>query len=107
MLLETTLSVRNTDVSRSFVLQSVRYFDTDGREVRSFLNAPLTVGPLATVEFLVEAKDTSGGSGANFVVEWLAEEKISEPIIEAVMVGLDGAHGLAFSSDGEEIDASD
>jgi hypothetical protein len=103
MLLETTLSVRNTDVSNSMVLGSVRYFDTDGNEVRNFLDAPITIGPLATAEFLVEAKDTSGGSGANFVVEWMADAEISEPIIEAIMVGLDGTHGLAFRGEGEEI----
>ena len=102
-LLETTLSVRNTDLKRRLIIGSVRYFDTDGREARNFLGSPLAQGPLATAEFLVEAKDTSGGSGANFIVEWSGDDEVNPPIIEAVMVGMDGAHGLSFASRGQEI----
>jgi len=102
-LLETTLSVRNTDLKRQLIIASVRYFDTDGREARNFLDAPLTLGPLGTAEFLVEAEDTSGGSGANFIVEWSGDDEINPPLIETVMVGLDGAHGMAFVGRGQEI----
>jgi hypothetical protein len=103
LLLETTLSVRNTDISETLVVTSVRYFDTDGKQVRSFLDGPLTLGPLATAEFLIEAKDTSGGSGANFIVEWNGGESLNPPLIEAVMVGMDGTHGMAFTSQAEEM----
>jgi len=104
LLLETTLSVRNTDLSRALIVSTVRYFDTDGREVRNFLDAPLTLGPLATAEFLVEASDTSGGSGANFIVEWSGEPGVNLPLIETVMVGMDGTQGLAFVGRTREIE---
>jgi len=103
LLLETTLSVRNTDLSARLVVDAVRYFNTDGRQVKSFLDAPLTLGPLATAEFLVEAKDTSGGSGANFIVEWSGDEGLNPPVIETVMVGMDGTHGMAFVGRAQEI----
>ena len=51
----------------------------------------------------MESRDTSGGSGANFIVEWSAETASEAPIIEAVMVGMDGVHGLSFASRAVEI----
>ena len=60
----------------------------------------IRLGPLATIEFLVEAQDTTGGSGANFIVEWVATEDIDEPLIEAIMVGFSGTQGISFSRTG-------
>lgn len=99
-LLTVTLSVRNTSIERDIVVRSVRYFDTNGKQVKSFLDRPLRLGPLATTEFLVEREDTSGGSGANFLVEWLASEMVSEPILEAVMIDTDRQQGISFARQG-------
>ena len=49
----------------------------------------------------MEGKDTAGGSGANFIVDWLATERIEEPLIEAIMVGTSGTQGIAFRSAGK------
>ena len=104
VLLETTLSIHNTDTKRPLTLDSVRYFDTDGNPVRDFLpDGAMTLAPFATATFLVEEKDVSGGSGANFLVEWTGEEEISVPVIEALMVARDGTHGLSFVTEGREI----
>jgi hypothetical protein len=101
MLLETTLSVRNTDPEHPILIDRVRYFDGDGNLIRELAEEPLVLRPMQTVSFLVEQQDTAGGSGANFVVEWSAQERINRPIIEAIMIG-DG--GLSFKSRGEPID---
>ncbi|MGD2019753.1 MAG: DUF3124 domain-containing protein [Thiohalocapsa sp.] len=93
-----TLSVRNTDAAEPVSIDRVRYFDGDGQLVREQPEAPLVLAPMATASFLVEAEDPSGGSGANFLVDWSARESVSMPLIEAVMVGDDG---LAFKSRGE------
>ncbi len=102
-LLTVTLSVRNTSLDREIILTSVRYFDTKGKEIRRFLDKPLSVAPLATTEFLVEREDTSGGSGANFLVEWVSQEPVSEPIIEAVMIDTSGQQGISFVRSGKVI----
>ena len=86
-LLETTLSVRNTDRTNPIVVESIRYYDTEGIQLREYLSAPIILGPLASTDFLVEERDRSGGVGANFLIDWVAEEPVSEPVIEAVMVG--------------------
>jgi hypothetical protein len=37
-----------------------------------------------------------GDSGANFIVEWVSDTKGNQPVIEAVMVGIDGKRGISF-----------
>lgn len=102
-LLETTLSIRNTDVSRPIYAKSVCYYDTKGELVKTHLDRLTRLGPLETIEFLVEARDTTGGSGANFIVHWCAAEEVDEPIVEAVMVGIVGPQGICLSSRGHPI----
>lgn len=102
-LLTITLSVRNTSVDRAIIVRSVRFFDTSGKEVKSYLKQPLSLAPLATTEFLVERNDTSGGSGANFLVDWVANQPVTEPIIEAVMIDTKGNQGISFARSGAVI----
>ena len=101
--LETTLSLRNADQDDSVYFSKVDYYDTEGKKVESFLDGPIELKPLETIEFLVERRDSSGGSGANFLVEWLSEDKVDMPLIEAVMVGVTGPNGISFSRQGIEV----
>lgn len=105
-LLETTLSIRNIDLARSVFVGSVKYYDTDGRLIKTHVDDPIELAPLQTVAFLVSHQDTSGGSGANFVIEWIAESGVSKPSIETVMVGSAGAQSICFSRDGVEISSA-
>ena len=100
-LLTITLSLRNTSLEHPIVVTAVRYFDTQGAEVKSYLDKPLRVGPLATKSFLVERDDTSGGSGASFLVEWVATQPVTEPIVEAVMIDTSSQQGISFVSRGK------
>jgi hypothetical protein len=105
-LLESTLSIRNIDVQRPVYVRSVRYYDTKGKLVKTHVDRPIRLGPLETIEFLVEMRDTTGGSGANFVVEWFATDQIDEPIVETVMVGSAGTQGICFSRGGRALSSS-
>ncbi|MEQ8838981.1 MAG: DUF3124 domain-containing protein, partial [Lacipirellulaceae bacterium] len=102
-LLTITLSIRNTSLVEEIVVKSVRYFNTQGQEVKSYLKKPLRLPALATAEFLVERNDASGGSGANFLVEWFAKENVTEPIIEAVMIDAKGKQGVSFARVGKPV----
>lgn len=97
-LLSAMLSVRNTDLRGAMMLRSVRYVDSNGKMLREFIAQPQMVGPMATVEFFVDQQDSSGGSGANFVVVWQAEHTINAPIIETVHSYFMGNHSTAFIS---------
>ena len=102
-LLETTLSIRNSDPKHPIEVTSVRYYDTQGNSIQEYLADALQLGPLETTEFLVKKTDTRGGSGANFIVAWKASEPVYEPIIEAVMVGLNRDQSISFKSFGRPL----
>ena len=94
--LETTLSIRNVERSHSIQIDSVRYYDSQGKYLKEYLDGVLILEPLQTSDFLVLNLDHSGGSGANFIVSWNAEVPVQKPIIEAIMVG----HQISFISQG-------
>lgn len=103
--LATTLSVHNTSSEAILVMDRIDYFGTDGSKVRSFLDEPIAIKPLGTIEFFVSAGDSNAASGANFLVDWWASERISEPIIEAVMIGTVGTTSYSFVSRGQTLRA--
>ncbi len=102
-LLAITLSVRNTSLTDSILLTSVRYYDTKGNLVKEYPKKVLQIPPMATAEFFVQDEDTSGGSGANFLVKWKATKNVSEPVIEAVMIGTTSGQGISLISPGRVI----
>jgi hypothetical protein len=102
-LLETTLSIRNLDPKRAISIKSVKYFDTRGSLIKEYLDGEKRLGPLATTAFLVEKRDTRGGSGANFIVVWDAEEPVYEPLVEAIMVGFSEGNSISFASPGRAL----
>lgn len=103
-LLEATLSIRNSDPNTNITISSVRYYDTKGKLIRSYLEKSLRLMPFSTAEFLVEQKKTEGGSGANFIVEWVSDAQVNQPVIEAVMVGIEGQTSVSFVRSGIAIE---
>lgn len=99
-LLEATLSIRNSDPEQKINLVSARYYNTDGHQLEDYIEQPTTLGPLQTKEFLIKKMDTRGGSGANFIVEWVADNPVYEPIIEAIMIS---NQGISFKSPGRPL----
>lgn len=98
--LAVTLSIHNVDMTEPLTLEVVDYYDTNGDRLRSYLDEPVTVPPLATVEYLVEQMDESGGSGANFIVVWSSERGMNPPLVESVMIGTSSQQGISFTSRG-------
>jgi len=103
-LLETTLSVRNSDPNENISIATVRYYDTNGNLIKDYLDKPLLLKSLATAEFLVAQKEIEGGSGANFIVEWISDTMVNKPVIEAVMVGTEGQTSISFVRTGVAIE---
>lgn len=96
-----TLSIRNTDMNRSIMVVSAKYFDSDGKLVRDYFPSPVLLGPLASTHCIVPESDRSGGVGASFVVRWRSASRVSPPLIEAVMIGTRGQQGISFISRGQ------
>ena len=98
-----TLSVRNTDRAHPIVIAAVRYHDQDGQLVRDYAPKPLRLAPLAAAEFFVGERDTRGGRSASFLVEWVAERPVSDPVVEALMIGTASMQGISFTCPGRVI----
>ncbi len=101
--LTATLSVRNTDLSEPLILTAVTYYDSDGKLVKEYLKNEQALGPLATTHFIVEERDTRGGSGAKFIVQWRSHKPINPPLVECVMVTTQSGLGISFVSQGRVI----
>nr|NQU92039.1 DUF3124 domain-containing protein [Bacteroidota bacterium] len=102
--LSAMLSVRNTDIDDEIIVTTVDYYDTKGKLIRHYVDDPIVLQPLETANYLVEYKEAKGGSGANFIVDWVAETEVTEPIIEAVMIGTASSLGISFTCQGKVIE---
>jgi hypothetical protein len=100
--LSSFLAVHNTDLKHQIKITKVTLFNTDGRVVKQYLSADRLLAPFSTAIFTISKKDRSG-TGANFLVEWMADEPVNEPLIESIMKDLSGNLGLAFLSRGKVI----
>lgn len=98
--LAATFSFRNVDPDHSIIIKSVRYYSTDGTLLKEYLKNPVLLNALATADFVITSEDSSGGSGANFIVDWVAPTKVLEPLAESVMVATGSPRSMAFTSRG-------
>lgn len=55
------------------------------------------------MRYVITQKDTSGGSGANFVVKWISDQSVNVPIIEFIMIGTQFGQGIPFTSKGRTL----
>ena len=99
ILLTATLSIRSTSLSDTTFIKTIDYYDTEGKLVKSFLDRTLILGPMESIDYVIEQEDDTGGTGANFLVQWGARKDV-KPIFQCVMIGTIGQHGLAFTTDG-------
>ena len=102
--LTVTASVRNVSARDSIYVTRVDYYDSEGRLHREYLKGPIALGPLASVEFVVEHDEKEGGAGANFLIDWGARDSIDAPIIQGVMIGTTSKQGISFVTEGREVD---
>lgn len=102
-----TLAIRNTDRGSPIFLKSVEYYDTGGQLIETFLDGMYGLAPLASASITINVSDTRGGFGANFIVEWGAQEPVSDPIMETVMIGNSGTQGFSFTSPARIVQSDD
>ena len=102
-LLAVTLSIRNIDPNEPIEITVVDYYETQGKFVKHFIDAPVVLQPLETRRYVVPEKDKRGGSGANFIVAWRSDKLANPPIVETIMIGTSYHQGVSFTSRGQEI----
>lgn len=96
-LLSALISVRNTSLKTSIRVISARYYSTDGKLIKEYIATPKLINPMGTLELFVERRETAGGSGANFIIQWDAATATNAPIVQAVHADIrGGSHALSF-----------
>jgi hypothetical protein len=103
LLLSVTLSIRNVDPDIPISISVVDYYETQGKLLKNFVTSPVTLAPLGSERYVIPQDDSSGGSGANFIVVWEAERPTNPPIIETVMIGSQSQLGISFTSRGQAL----
>ena len=96
VLLSALVSIRNTDGKRPLRIQSARYYDTHGKMLSERVPAPVTIQPYGTLEIFVDLNDSAGGSGANFIIKWDADQQINPPLVESLHANMDGGKAVIF-----------
>lgn len=97
------VAIHNTDLNNQIKITKALYFDTNGKPVFDFLSeGEVVLGPLATRDFYVPYEDKSG-TGANFLIEWVSDTRVSEPLVESVTISLKPNQSVAFLSRGKVI----
>lgn len=104
--LTATLSLRNTDPNQAIVIEAVDYYDSAGTLIQAYLAQPMQLNPLTSTAVVVDQRDTTGGTGANFLVRWGASAAASPPVVEAVMISTASQQGVSFISPGRVISNS-
>lgn len=100
ILLTATLSIRSTSLTDTTYINSIDYFNSKGDKVKSFVDSKvLVLNPMSTIDYVIERNDNSGGTGANFIIDWGAKHN-THPLFQCVMISFSGQKGLAFSVDG-------
>jgi len=98
--LTVTVTVRNTDRQQAITVIDADFFDTAGRLVHAYVTEPTQLAPLASADIVVRESDTRAGVGGSFVVEWRSSGEVTEPLVQAVMIGSGHQQGISFVSEG-------
>ena len=101
--LAATLSIRNIDPNHQITITKIDYYDSSGKLLKKYVEKPVSLNPIASTRYVVKESDKTGGSGANFIVQWKSKRNVNPPIIESVMIGAQRQQGISFTSRGRVI----
>lgn len=94
--LSALISIRNTSFKTPIKITSARYYSTEGKLLKEYVAEARQIAPMATMELFIEKKETAGGSGANFVIQWEAPQPSNIPVVEALHADIKGHQTLTF-----------
>ncbi len=101
--LKANLMVHNADPNNQINLVRLEYYDANGKMVSKYLQKPIKLNPLAATR-LVLAEPVKGDiSSGNLIVQWQADKKVIEPVINCVLLGSAGTHGYSVTTQGRVI----
>jgi hypothetical protein len=92
------VSIRNTSLKTPIKLLSARYYSTEGKLLKEFVAAPQAIAPMGTYELFIEKRESEGGSGANFIIQWEAGAETNPPVVEAVHIDNQAGRPYSFTT---------
>jgi len=97
------VSMRNMSDTDTVYIRSAKYYGSKGNLLKSYFEEPIFLAPLETSEIIIDEADISGGTGSNFLFEWMTPFESNDPHFEAVMNSTLGKQGLSFITEGKRI----
>lgn len=85
------------------MINRIEYFDTHGKSIEKYCDYPIYILPMETIEIIINQNENLGGTGGNFIFDWLIKSNGNKPLFECVMISTLGQQGLSFISQGIEI----
>ena len=101
--LTATLSIHNADLFSQITVKKIDYYNTNGALVRSFIKDEFVLNALKSKQFIISQTDISGGNAAKFIIQWISENKVTKPIVEAVMISTSSQQGISFKTESRVI----
>lgn len=101
--LTSTVYLRNTDQKIPIVINTIEYYDQNGKLINKLIEQPMTVKPWNTREITLPLSTQPEDSGAHLIVRWKADQPVNQPLVEVLMVGQVFNRGMSFLTRGYEI----
>jgi len=94
-----TIFIHNTDQNNPINIVRIDFYNTDGKLVEKYLQQPRKLNANSATRINVkELLKGEEGSGAHFIIQWQAENKVVEPLVQTWFVGAVGTRGYAYTS---------
>lgn len=94
-----TIFINNTDQNNPINIVRIDFYNTDGKLVEKYLQQPRKLDPNSATRINVkELLKGEEGSGAHFIIQWQAENKVVEPLVQTWFVGAVGTRGYSYTS---------
>lgn len=93
-----TASIRNVSATDTVYLIKADLYGTTGDLEHSYLDKPVFIKPMETLEIVIEEEEEEGGTGGNFTFDWAIADGAQPPLFEAVMISTLGQQGVSFTT---------
>lgn len=97
------LSIHNASASHALTIEKIDYRNDAGALIESYLEAPITLKPYASVQVVIAQDDMRGGPGASFTIDWAIPQGADEPVVEAFIASFIGTHSYSFTTAGRRV----
>ena len=94
-----TIFFHNTDQNNPINIVRLDFYNTSGKLVEKYLQQPKKLNANAATRINIkEFLKGEEGSGAHFIIQWQADHKVVEPLVQTWFVGAVGTRGYSYTS---------